>query len=143
MKISADTIKVIEFLEFSSGKPVKQKDKLAFLLELCAENGLDESMNELIFKGSALFKLSEIIKNNMDEPEQSGQAKKEIINLSTELLNIINDIKSHADEETTEIINSSYFSNTPEALEKPLGLGESLAAFKKIQTAFRNRDFEK
>lgn len=93
MEVSNDTKKILEFLDYTSGKTLRKRNDLGTILEILAKNNQPDIANQIIFYGSGLWNSSSLLKKNKmlnskrleDETNNLFNALKELIRYTIEL----------------------------------------------------------
>lgn len=102
MDLSEDTLRVLEFLDFTSSQTLRKREDLGIILETLATNNKPELANEIIFYGSALWGTYRILKKQTGN-DLTLNLKKEIEELFEKLNELITQVVEFIEEE--EIIN--------------------------------------
>lgn len=139
MDLSEDTLRVLEFLDFTSSQTLRKREDLGIILETLATNNKPELANEIIFYGSALWGTYRILKKQTGN-DLTLNLKKEVEELFEKLNELITQVVEFIEEE--EIINrfnKVYLRRDIGARMNIIDLCYDLNELKKVQLKLRKK----
>lgn len=137
MQISADTKKVIDFLDSVADGGLKKSKDLAVILEIGAAYGLDNLANSLIFTGSSIKKLISLIDKSKPEADGIEKIRNELASESENFINQLSEFMNYADNITKNNFENNFFNSGKESFDNLLRLAEDLSELKIIQTTVK------
>lgn len=135
MNISDDTKNVVSFLNSATNGKIKRIEDLSLILEIGATEGLSQEINDLIFIGASIYKLSEALKNN-ELVENSNLIKKELANNIIEIKKILNQLDNYLKEDQDKSKFQSYLNENENAFVSIIELSQDLFELKNLQNKF-------
>ncbi|MFA7626307.1 MAG: hypothetical protein WCZ17_04600 [Candidatus Kapaibacterium sp.] len=139
MKLSNDTIAVIEFLDEYSKSNLRKKNDLATLFELYATYLDADQFNRLVFSGKSLWNIYSKFKKTTRNAEGSELLIKELDRCANEITEHIKVICNYADDEIKNRFEDIYLPVTKGGFLNLIDLAHDLSYFKELQTDTRRK----
>jgi hypothetical protein len=139
MKLSEDTIQVLEFLDYTSSNTLRKRNDLGVILEVLATNNLPDLANDIIFYGAALWNTFKTFKKN---PSNEGTSKLviEIENLFNKMENFLMTITEFVPEDDIiERFNKVYLKGESGSRMNIIDLSYDLNELKKVQIQMKRK----
>lgn len=133
MKISEDTKKVIDALDYLSGKSLRKKKDIQVIIEICATYDGAEILNNLIFTGKTVWKLQSKLKDITSMDEGAALIQKELIKSVDKIRNYLRQINNFTDSETKERFEEIYIPDNRGTMKNIIDLSFDLSIFKELQ----------
>jgi hypothetical protein len=130
---SPDTEHVLDYLDHASGQGLRKRNDMGTLLELAAERGAHEEINELTFHGRHLFNLYTTLRR--ESPQATGYAtlEREFSAAVETTRDCLAKALVDAGEEHVERFQSQYYAMTQGSLRNLIDLAHDLGVLKSIQ----------
>lgn len=135
MKLSEDTLQVLEFLDNFSEGSIRKRNDIALLLEVAATYNLPEIFNQLVFTGKSVWNLSRKIKKIDPNQEGADLVRHEFSKQLEEQKRLLAMLVNQSEEnEIIERFDTIYFVITQGAVKNLTDLAHDLAVFKDLQS---------
>ncbi len=135
MKLSNDTIKVMEFLDNFSDNNIRKRSDVGLIFEICASFNLHEILNRFIFTSKSVWKLSRSLKNSSPEQQGSDLLKTELGRQIDDMKKLLSQIIDYSDEpQSSERFANIYFQLTSGSLKNLTDLAHDFAIVKDLQS---------
>jgi hypothetical protein len=138
MKISADTEKALEFLDYISGNNLRKRNDLGVILEIGASFGEDELVNDIIFYGSASWNISLTMKKEAGTANET-RLRNQYRELLAELEGYLIELLKFGEEADVKRFNDIYLANTAGSEKNLLDLSHDLAQLKSLQKQLKDK----
>jgi hypothetical protein len=138
MKISADTLEIINFLNSIRDGKLRKSNDLATVLEIAATYDEIELIDKIIFSGAYIWNLNQTIRRN---PEIDGiaQLHNEMRKTIEELHEMLINLLESAEDDVKKRFNEIYFPLTAGAIKNLIDLAHDLYALKELQNTLKNK----
>lgn len=133
MQLSPETSHVLTYLDEKSGQGLRKRNDVGALLELAAESDAAETVNDLAFHGSFLFKVYQTLKKSTPGSEGFVALEREFAAAVETVREKIAALLVGADEEQVERFNSQYYAMTQGSLRNVVDLAHDLGVLKSVQ----------
>jgi hypothetical protein len=130
---SEDIENVLVYLESVASKGLRKRNDLGRLLELAADRGADQEMNELTFHGRHLSNLYNTLRRGQAGTEGYDVLEREFRAATERLRDLIAAMMTDADEATVERFNTQYYAMTQGSLRNLVDLACDLGVLKGVQ----------
>lgn len=135
MKLSDDTLKVLDFLDNYSEGGIRKRNDIALLLEIAASLNLYELFNNIVFTGKSVWNLSKKMKKIDPNQEGADLVRNEFARQLDEFKKLLTNLLIQSDDqELQERFDTIYFVITQGAVKNLTDLSHDLAILKEIQT---------
>jgi hypothetical protein len=138
MKISPDTLEIINFLNTIKEGQIRKSNDLATILEIAASFNEIDLIDKIIFSGAYIWNLNQTIRRN---PEIEG-----IVQLHTEMRKSIEEVREMliklldlSEDDDKKRFNEIYFPMTSGAVKNLIDLSHDLSALKELQNTLKNK----
>lgn len=142
MKISDDTQNVIDFLSNYSGNTLRKTKDLAVIFEISADRMMHEELSELIFHGTAVYKMGTKILKRQSESDNMDNFRKEFTRSYEIMTTLIKSIIDEAENSVTRRFNDIYLAETDGTIRNLIDLGYDFSVFKAMQRESRQKSQE-
>lgn len=139
MKISKDTEKIIEFLDYTSRNNLRKRGDISVLLDLAATYNEFEKFNDLLHDATSLWNLHNSIKKIEVTDFSIDKMKSEVIDLTDIIKKEISLIIGKEKKEVITRFNNTYLSNTKGAFLNLIDLSHDIAELKKVTNKFKSK----
>ncbi|HVK38813.1 MAG TPA: hypothetical protein VNA88_09800 [Candidatus Kapabacteria bacterium] len=133
MHLSAETEHVLAYLDEKSGQGLRKRNDIGALLELAAESDAAETINDLAFHGSFLFKVYQTLKKAAPGSDSFAMLEKEFTTAVEHVRQQMARLLVDADEEHVERFNGQYYVMTQGSLRNVVDLAHDLGVLKAVQ----------
>lgn len=133
MPFSDDTEHVLDFLDQASGQGLRKRNDVGVLLELAAERGAHDEMNELIFHGRHLYSLYTTLRKTGPGAEGYQTLEREFAASVERVRDLIAKVLLDAPAENVERFDTQYYAATQGSLRNLIDLAHDLGVFKTVQ----------
>lgn len=133
MTLSPDTLHVLDHLEASGESGLRKRDDLGVLLELSAERGDWELVNELFFEGALLANVYGTLRRSGSNAEGYDKLEREFADSAERLRANLARALVDADDEQVERFETTYYAMTQGALRNLVDLAHDLKRGKQAQ----------
>ncbi len=137
MKISDDTNKALEFLDYSSGGNLRKRSDIATILEIGATFGLGELVNDIIFYGAACWNLQQTLKRESGR-ENEAKLRAQSDELAVQLAGLLASLAESGDDAARKRFSDIYLQATPGCRKNLLDLSHDLAHLKSLQKRLKD-----
>lgn len=139
MELSEDTLRILEFLDYTSSQTLRKREDLGVILETLATNNKPELANELIFYGSALWGSYRILKKE-SQSDLTTKLKNEVESLFNKLYDLLTQVVSFIEDEDIIVrFNKIYLKMDMGSRMNIVDLCYDLNELKKVQLKLRGR----
>lgn len=133
MNLSPETEHVLAYLDEKSGQGLRKRNDIGTLLELAAESDVPETINDLAFHGSFLFKVYQTLKKAAPGSDAFAGLEKEFTAAVEHVRQQMATLLVDADEEQVERFNSQYYVMTQGSLRNVIDLAHDFGVLKSVQ----------
>ena len=138
MDFADDTRNVLAYLEQASEQGLRKPDDLGALFELTARRGAAGEMADLLFHGSALYRLYHTLRKRGSNAEGYEGLQREFSQTAEEIRQLMAQAMVDADDDLVERFEVTYYAMTQGALRNLIDLGHDLDVAKRVQNDARN-----
>ena len=138
MDFADDILNVLTYLEQASENGLRKPDDLGALFELTARRGAAEEMADLLFHGSALYRLYHSLRKRGSNAEGYEGLEREFGQRAEEMRQLMAKAMVDADADLVERFEVTYYAMTQGALRNLIDLGHDLDVAKRVQNDLRN-----
>ena len=139
MKISDDTLAVVNYIDEYSGGNLRKKNDFSAILELCANYDNAETLNRLIFTGKSLWNIHSKMRKVSPNADGIELLQKEVERCCIEITGYLKEITQFADADLQKRFDDIYYPETRGSVKNLIDLAHDLAKFKELQSANRHR----
>jgi hypothetical protein len=130
---SPDTEHVLDFLDQAAGQGLRKRNDMGTLLELAAEHGAHDAMNELIFHGRHLYNLYGTLRKSGAGAEGYQTLEREFAAAAERVRDLIARVLVEADPSHVERFETHYYAATQGSLRNLIDLAHDLGVLKTVQ----------
>jgi hypothetical protein len=138
MKLSEDTLQVLEFLDYSTGNNLRKRKDLGVILETGAGKGDFLIVNKLIFTGSYLWKLHKILIRQDISEDDAYKLRSELSDTAQQFKNYLMELTGDSDAVSHKRFNDIYYPNEQGAFRNLIDLAHDLSKLKEVQNTIKN-----
>jgi len=133
MAFSSDIENVLNYLDQVSGEGLRKRNDLGTLLDLAADSGQDEAINDVIFRGRHLHNLYRTLRKTSPGAEGFASLEREFTSAVEALREVLAVVLIDADQEQVERFESQYYAVTQGSLRNLIDLAHDLGVLKSVQ----------
>ncbi len=133
MPLSSDTENVLNYLDHTSGQGLRKRNDMGVLLELAADMGASEEMNELIFHGRHLHNLYTTLRKTSPGGEGYATLEREFTSAVETVRDLLAKVLVEADQEQVARFETQYYQTTQGSLRNLIDLAHDLGVLKTVQ----------
>lgn len=133
MSFLADTERVLNHLEQSSGGGLRKRNDLGLLLERAADMDAADTINGLAFHGKHFFGLYVALRRQTPSSEGYGVLEREFAQGAERLRELISGLMIDATTEQIERFDGLYYQMTQGSLRNLVDLAHDLGVLKSVQ----------
>jgi hypothetical protein len=135
MQLSNDTLALLDLLDEHSKNNLRKRGDVGVIFELAASFNLVESINKIVFTGTALWNLYNVVKKSTADSEGIHLVQKEMENHIDAFREELHTILSYTGEnQTIKRFHDIYFQMTKGCVLNMLDLAHDFSVFKHLQT---------
>lgn len=134
MKLSEDTVRVLEYLDQYTDNRLRKRNDLGLILEIGATYGLSEQINFLVFRGKSVWNISKKLWKVSPDDEGAQLLQKEMVRGVEEIKDNLEVILGYADDDNIKRFNDVYMPATRGALKNIVDLCHDFAQLKNLQS---------
>ena len=133
MEISEDTLAVVEYLDTYSGSTLRKRNDIEVILELAAFNNDADLMHSILFSGSSLWRLFNLIRKAAPASEGYTKLEEEFASAINTLRSELASLTEHAPDEVLLRFDTTYFGINQGVMRNLTDLSHDLSKFKEMQ----------
>jgi hypothetical protein len=137
MKLSEDTIRVMNFLDDFTENNLRKRSDIGAIIEISASNNNSELLNRLIFSGKSVWNLSQKNKKNEPSQESTELIQKELLRGMSEIKILLENIIVDADDDLKDRFETVYFRISAGSVKNIIDLSHDLSKIKDLQSKSR------
>jgi hypothetical protein len=137
MTISEDTLAVVEYLNEYSNNSLRKGNDVEVILELAAQSGDADIINNIVFAGSSLWKLFGVMKKTSPSSDGYNKLEEEFASSMNALRSELASLAEQAPEEVLLRFDTTYFGMSQGVVRNLTDLSHDLSRFKEMQNEAR------
>jgi hypothetical protein len=139
IKISDDTIAVVDFLDKFTNGNLRKKGDLELILEIAATFNESDILNRLIFASKSVWNISSKLKKVNPTADGIELLQKEMERNCIDMTEYLKVFYQYADDSSKKRFEDVYLQLTRGAFKNLIDLAHDFAKFKELQMISRNK----
>lgn len=138
MIISDDTSNIVDLIEQNSKFGLRKKNDFSVVLEICVNNNLHEFLNKIIFTGTSIWNIHQVISKNNASTDNIHHLKIEFENQIDIIIKLLQELISKIDDkDISNRFDEIYFQPIKGSVLNLLDLSYDLSRFKQLQNKYK------